>query len=898
MAYREPRLRVFQNLANLTVSEAEALYAVIIGPQFALHRYDVASEKSKIADHDRDNVNIYAWPNHVAGGVIDTSTAKIIAENCLLKYFVTGTPAALAADESNQLVFDEVIASNAAADRDLDLGTRDVKVGDVAVLNWTDGSGAHEVKTAITALIADTVPGTTDPDITRVEGFGDTASGSTELTAPPARFTTSYDVSAYDGLEDGYPLDVYSVRVTVAAVGSGAGNLDGTTLKISSDGGEETQTVVLSASNYDVPNTRYEIPLGSRGALLQIEDAGSGALNVEDTWRVSISQTYAQVDETNAAEVNITGPYTGKKNTQYIITCTKGGTLGTDDLIFTYRTNNGADSTGSINALAADFTVAQVDYAIGNKGMELSLFDTTQWNTGDIIVFDVATASVGEIHTAVLRDKIPALDTDAITVTLFVITTVELDETSYSLTQSNITVYTNAVKQHELLGTLQALEVHEGVLYADYREHNTVSANNLMSVAFPEDVDTLLGPVSPSNPLAQGAFEAVSLAQGVPVYAINVESDDLEGYTRALDVLTENNIVYSIVPLTNDADIKNLCVAHVLSRSNELNNQWRIAWLANNTSQVIGVYTAQGNDDDIVATVEDVPANGAKKVVSVGSLFATNGVLPGDILRINFDDSGDTVTYDEFIVDAVSEDELLLLTPLDAPISVAVKIEIWRSLTNAQYAAAVGTHSGSYATRRVRCIWADNYIDGDGNPKELFYLCAALAGQRSGLAPHAPMTEVAIPTAYLSPVLKLGKTDLNVMASGGTWIVVKDNTGRVYTRHQLTTENNPDDILAREDSVTTNIDHISRDYYNNTRDLLGQSNISPSSLKLINLRITDTTTSIQSRSYPANIGPQLLDLTIEKIERHPVLRDTVTIHLIPVVPLPLNQMDIILNVTA
>jgi hypothetical protein len=531
--------------------------------------------------------------------------------------------------------------------------------------------------------------------------------------------------------------------------------------------------------------------------------------------------------------------------------------------------------------------------------MQLSLFDTTQWNAGDVFIFDVETASEGPIHTAVLRDNIPALDSDDIDVDLFVVDTFEMDPPTYNATQANITVFANAVKQSDLLGSVQPLEVHKGVLFADYREQNTAAANTLVSVDAPENVEAILGPVSPLNPLAQGTYDALLESVGVAVYAIGVESDDLSGYTRALDVLTENDIVYSVVPMTHDEDVKQLCKAHVASRSNETNNQWRITWLTNNTSQTVDVYTEQGNGDDLVATVEDVPANGAKKVVSVGSLFLTNGVEPGDILRINFDNSDPaSPTWDEYIIDTVTEDELVLISPLPAPITVAVKIEIWRQLTNSEYAQAIGAYSSTFDSRRVNCIWADNYVDSDGNPKELFYLCAALAGQRSGLAPHAPMSEVTVSSVFLDPVFKFGRTDLNVMGAGGTWLVVKDNEGRVYTRHQLTTEVNPDDLLRRENSVTTNVDHISRDYYNGTRDLIGQSNVSPDSIALINARVKNITLEIQSRVYSQKLGPQLIDLEIIEIAQDPVLRDTVKVHLLPTVPVPLNQMDIILNVTA
>jgi hypothetical protein len=895
MAYREPRLRIFQDFEDALASGAEALHAVILGPQFALHRYSEESEKALIGNYDRSTTTVYAWPDHVAGGVIDLDSAKVVLESAELKYFTSAATANLVTDNSNQIRLDEVVATNSAANRDVALGTRDVQVGDIVRLAWDDGS-PQTAESVVNALLADVTAGTLDPTISRVTGFGDTTEGDTELTASPARLTTSYDTAAYAGLADGFPLDTYTVRVTAVVIGTGAGNLNGTTFKVTSDGGEAETTIVLSDGNYDVGDTQYEIALGTRGAIINIEDAGSGDIAVEDSWRVTISQDYTESDVAAPTDVEVTGPYTGLKNTQYILTCLTGGVVGTDNLIFGFQTTNGADTTGTIAVNAADFG-AQIDYAFGNNNMQLSMFVTKEWNTGDVVVFDVAVSSAGPVQTIVLRDGILALAAEDMTVTIFATETIELDSANYTTDQNNVTVLTNATQQSSLLGTVQGLEVHNGTLFADYREQETVDTNVIGSVEAVSAVPAALGPVSPLNPIAQGVHDALLESNGVAVYYLALATDDVAGYTAGLDILTENDIVYSIVPLTNDQAVKNLCIAHVDERSNESNNQWRIAWLSNNTLQTAGVYTAQGNDDDLVATVEDFPPNGAKRVVSAGSLFVTNGVKAGDLLRINFDNSDPlNPTYDEFVIDSVTEDELLLLTALPAPIAVAIKIEIWETLTNSEYAAAIGAYSTAIDNRRVRTIWADNPVDTKGDARDMFYLCCAMAGLRSGVAPHAPLSEVTVSSILLDPIVKFGKSDFNIAASGGTWLVVKDSTGRVYTRHQLTTTANPDNLGEREDSITTNLDHISREFYSGTRDLIGQGNVSPDMLALISTRIKNITLTIEGRSYPAVIGPQLLGLEIVELKQDEVLKDTVIVRLTPTLPVPLNQMDIYLTV--
>jgi len=154
-----------------------------------------------------------------------------------------------------------------------------------------------------------------------------------------------------------------------------------------------------------------------------------------------------------------------------------------------------------------------------------------------------------------------------------------------------------------------------------------------------------------------------------------------------------------------------------------------------------------------------------------------------------------------------------------------------------------------------------------------------------------------VPVIDLDPLIKFSRSQLNTIAAGGVWLVVKDFDGRVFTRHQLTSYNNEDDLNQREQSKTTNLDHISRDFYANTQDLFGQGNISPEMLNLIRQRVNSLIEKISNRSYPAKIGPQMLDAEIIRLERDSLLRDTVTVEINPGLPDPLNTLNILFTVS-
>jgi hypothetical protein len=885
LPYSPPKLCIFQDFEAVLAGGVQPLFPVIVGPSYALHRYTEEDEQAELGVYDRTQQTDYAWPDKVAGGVIDLVSAFVINENALMKYFTTPTPANLESDNGNRVVLDEIIATNAAGNRDAAFGTRDVQAGDIVRIT---GPGGFLIETVIIGVAADVVPGTLDPDMTRIEGFGDTTAGATENVTPPTKYTTSYEFAAYDGLEDGYPSETYTIRVITIGT-TGTGQLNGTVLKVTSPSGD-TNDITLSDGNYDGGDSRYEVPLGTRGAILNIEDSGGGTVAVEDTWEVVISQNYTEIDVAVPAEIEMTGPYTGSANTQYILTVTKGGTLGTDDLVIAFQTSNGQDTTGNIQVLASAFGGPSADFAFGNNGMFVTLFNTLQMNTGDIIVFDVEAESEGEIHTMILRDSVDALVADDLTVDIFVQVTFEVDALFYDLTQDLISIYANMTKTDDLLGTEQVFDIYDGKVFVDYRELRTVGANILGAVATQSGVDPALGPPVATNPLACGVYEALTLSNGVACFYLAIESDDDSGYLKALEVLTRNEAVYSLVPMTQDETVKRAFAAHVEAQSNNCNNRWRITWLANHCLPTTDIY---GTETEVLATVEDYPPSGARQVVSVGALFETNGVKPGDLLRINFDYSDPAnVTYDEYIIDAVNEDDLLLLSPLPAPILVAMKIEIWRNQTNFEYACKLAAYATSYDSRRVRSVWADGYVDEDGNPKDLVYLAAYLAGARAGAAPHAPLSLVTLPGVFLDEQVLFSDIDQDIVGAGGNWIVIKDFTGRVYTRHQLTTVANPSDLLKREDSLTTNLDHISREFLEETRDLYGQGNVSPEMIALISARIKNTSLGISARPYNAKIGPQLLDTEIIKLQVNEVNQDTIDVELALDLPVPLNTLNI------
>ncbi|NBQ67829.1 MAG: hypothetical protein EBU46_02940 [Nitrosomonadaceae bacterium] len=172
MSYIVPRAEIEQQFTQTPVFTEQPLAALIIGPQFKLSRYAIASEKADtLVTHPSDdsltndyqagsNVT-YAYTNVPAGAIVDTSYLKVFIENAKVEYFpnsTLGSGASATVDDvsgypnrvrSSSLVFK---TANGHA-RSAVFASRDVAVGDTVVL--TGSSDAGVLTTKVKSLIAD-----------------------------------------------------------------------------------------------------------------------------------------------------------------------------------------------------------------------------------------------------------------------------------------------------------------------------------------------------------------------------------------------------------------------------------------------------------------------------------------------------------------------------------------------------------------------------------------------------------------------------------------------------------------------------------------------------------------------------------------------------------------------
>lgn len=866
MSYVLPALKVHQEFEAIANATDNRLYACIIAPNYGLHRYSEEDEKAELGAYDPAISNVFTqYPDKTAGSSIDVDYNRIFVEDGVLEYHSESMGSgSLLTDGGNKFRSSALVFKTAnGVSRSGVFGTRDVQIGDPIKVT-VDGD---EFDTVVAGLIADidaatvqAVPDLVNSPIAQAAAFAKDISGLTQTTMD----ITEAGASDYRGLGAGVISEVYTLEVLTTS-----GGVTGTTVKVTSASGLD-----------DVASTTLALlatAIGTRGLLVDFV-AGDVVFSVGDIFTISIDELYA------LPVAAASGTYTGAKDTQYIVTVVTGGTIadaGDADPVLQITTTNGADSADPVTVSALG------NIAIGNYGVVLELdAGDEQLIKGASFTIDVTAEGEGAVKTIAIAENLTGkVTTDTLEVDFRLEADFELEGDQWTSDESSITVIAGAAHTNTYLGTSQDMDIISGDLFIQYRELLQLFAETISSVQSLSEASLVCGPAVVDNPLGLLVNKALTNSNGVEVYFVSLAVDSDSGYGDAIDSLTTEPTVYSLVPYSNSLSVRDAVKAHCLDMSTPEKGRWRIYWVSAETDRITAVYTELASGGDILGEVT------GNTVSATDALFVTNGTEAGDTYRTNYStDAYGNVSYDEYVIDSVdSEEELTLLNGPE--ILVPIKAEIWRESTKSEYADDISTIATHSNHRRGYAIWSEPVFDGD-NPDgmPISAVCAALAGLRSGAAPHQPLTNVSVAGFSMERSVNFRSSELNTMAGNGVWLVVQTLEGQVYNRHQVSTDNQ--DINHREQTITTNLDHISRDFKAAMSDFYGRGNVSPSMLRLIRYTAEQQITVIQSRPYSDTIGPQILSAEITKLQVNEVLRDAVDLVIEPVLPYPLNNLDV------
>ena len=909
------------------------LRPLIIGPRANLHRYAVVSERAELGVYDKITETAYDYPDKVDGSVVDLSYVKVFADDADINYFskligVNGSCQPSSSYPNRVRAANYVFKEGNGSSRSASFYDRDVQIGDVATVSGVDGVTPVSITTFVTGFVGETVAasigsasGDANNAITSVAAASVTQTANTPINDVAA----TASAASYESTADGYVSRTYTVTVTTASSGG-----DATTGRLrvrSSDGLDDADDVVPSAFG-------VATDIGAKGAKItfSIESAQSSSSSYgipeEDfvlgqQWVLTVTQNFTAPTATAA------GTYTGTKDANYIITVTRGGAY--TDLVppqITVTTDNGYDQ-----ASALSITAAATPFAVGSHGVTVA-FNQTKLRKGDVYYIQTTAASEGAYKTLVLQDNVPtALLATEVDLKLFVRKSgVEIPRvrtegdvvTNWTATADGITLIDGIyIADDEFMDGVDVvpMPLETATLYVEYREWLNTGVGEIASVSARSQIENVLGTVDPDNPLAYAVDKALTNTDGeltqdpskpgdtttdVILYLpLGGDPSDSDLWSSAIDLITNDEDVYQIVPLTESSTIQDLFKTHVDEQSDDSVGFYRSVWLkAVLTETGVVVDATTSSDEEVVTATIDATVGVSPTVyrtvnASAKAKFVTNGVRAGDVVRINFgtDDFGEEI-YDSYTVASVtSESSLLLSAGPNAAIGVARQIEVWRTYTKDELVDQLIARALALKSSRVRYVWPDTVNDSNGSVNG-YYLVSALAGLAGSVPSHQGLRNVGV--EGISAVSRSNgfftNAQLDRLVAGGVFVVSATSSGTVYIRGATTTDTT--DVSVREEMIVRNADMIRKAVQDVWAPYVGAGNTSSNLTALLNAALDNLSLKLKSATFTSELGPPIANIKLSNLTSVPGSPDKVTITLeTSGLPVPLNQIRITLPVT-
>lgn len=476
-------------------------------------------------------------------------------------------------------------------------------------------------------------------------------------------------------------------------------------------------------------------------------------------------------------------------------------------------------------------------------------------------------------------------------------------------------------------------------LFVTYRELITSYSDTFHSVVGASEVANVLGKVDPENPLAMGVYMAALNAatddgdETPPVYFMAVPYDDAAGYSAVLNKATLNDRAYIFAPTTRDEAVLELVRSHVLEMSGKTVKKWRIAAASADVPEYVSKLSSADNirgKDYFAIPIAD---NGSMEPGLTGGVYHTlrvvqdststtgntgtkfrSTLVQGDKVRFGYWKDGwgevvnDTYTVKKVInnntIEVYEAIDTTHIDPMEAgegetPESYEPsKIEVYHPYSTAEYAEVVASASRQMASRRMLNVFPTQFKN-DGVQMSGEFAACAVAGLVSATEPQQPITNVTVRGIDDIPLVyqQYSAHELDVMASGGTFIVAQDLPGdKVYVRHQITTAYPDGNLNTAELSITKNVDSISYAFAETFRPYYGKYNIVPGLIAILENLATQLID--QFAGSDSVYGPQLIveETTILFVRQNALMKDHVDIGIRLGVPYPCNNIDIVLTV--
>lgn len=437
-----------------------------------------------------------------------------------------------------------------------------------------------------------------------------------------------------------------------------------------------------------------------------------------------------------------------------------------------------------------------------------------------------------------------------------------------------------------------------------YRALRTDVANDFMTLTSYAAAQAELGKVNIKNPMSVAASVINSAVGDLTFRVLPVESDDKNGYLKALDILSSNEKAYVIIPLSTDKDIVSAYAAHCTAMSQPEKSKWRITY-ANMPMPATKVMVEI--NDGVLAPGLTEKSCYVKDVAN--GMFMTNFTRVSDYIDVY--DSENVYQYSLQITGILNDSVVSVSTKkwertvegyvesaevLELSGDTEVRYEVVRVLDTQGVAEAVSEVAQSFKNKRFRYVQPDQIILNINSVDELVsseYLCVALGAIRAAFPPHQGMSTMGI--SGIKRVLRSNKLfnedQLAEMAGNGVFWVCQDEPEELpYVLYQTTTDTTQ--LETAEDSCVAVVDYASKFYKDNLKAVLGKYNVNAISLNYVKAVINSCSDEMVSTSYQY-IGPILTGANLVAIE---AVADKIKPTIKVEIPYPVNGVDIVLQV--
>ena len=434
--------------------------------------------------------------------------------------------------------------------------------------------------------------------------------------------------------------------------------------------------------------------------------------------------------------------------------------------------------------------------------------------------------------------------------------------------------------------------IYGGAFYAEYRVRSDKFVNTYGQVADVDYVADLLGKICPENPLGIAVANAVEESEGNFVYfvALDKDSEDeaemVESYEKALDLIADKDGIYGIVPCTDNKAVAKAILQFVEKQSSEEIPYFKYLYASkeipaeeqllpnDNTALTVTAVSAESDSTEGILT----------KVTFSGSPLLTVGtIVPGDVLKYG---NG----YEASIRRSNHKNIIWVAGNRTETLTTASSTAIFKTLTdNADIIESIIAWK-DIANKRCSICIADGAMYNSTMPVPNYCVAAALAGKRSGTYPHAPLSNVTMKAISTAEAHGFTTSMSKKLGAAGFWRVGMREDGECISRRQLTSVASGD-VNYDEQSIVCNIDSIGLSLKVTGRDLVGNTNISPTLLDILEFNLETKLADFQTYVDDL-IGPQLLSGAVLSVRQDAVYKDRIYAELEGEPPKPFNRFHI------